>query len=84
MAMVGGASTHGSTAGGVVAVARRADEVRDAVIARFRDLLADVRNRLAEMKASRDELRQGRDQGRSGAKRILMDRRESDSGESAG
>jgi chromosome condensin MukBEF ATPase and DNA-binding subunit MukB len=61
----------------------RAAAALDAVTARFRALLANVQNRLSDMRANRDELRLGRDQWRSGAKRILMDRRESDSGGSA-
>ena len=61
----------------------RAAEALDAVTARCRGLLADVQNWLAETTANRGELRQGRDQWHSGAKRILMDRRESDSGGSA-
>ena len=39
-----------------------------------------MQNKLSEMKASRDELRHGRDQWHSGAKGILVDQRESDSG----
>jgi chromosome condensin MukBEF ATPase and DNA-binding subunit MukB len=61
----------------------RAAAALDAVTARFRALLANVQNRLSDMRANRDELRRGRDQWRCGAKRLLIDRRESDSGGSA-
>ena len=59
---------------------RRADEVLDAATSWFRGVLADGQNRLSEIRANRDELREGRDQWRSGAKRILMDQRESGGG----
>ena len=59
---------------------RRADEVLDAATSWFRGVLADGQNTLSEIRANGDELREDRDQWRSGAKRILMDQRESGGG----
>ncbi len=80
MAMAGGASACGITAGQLVAVAQASCSALDGVIASFCRLPVDIQAKLAEMRANRDELRQGRDLWHSRVERLLIDQHEPDSG----